>query len=194
MACAWSCCLVRARSRPCLRELASKMRPSFVIMAWFYARPPCKQGRSHDGTVFGSLCAGISETGTTPAPSVPSRSPVRCVSLSLRKSGNKSNTPPSSTVAATGHAGRCNPSILIAAIMTWAQGKRTPTASGCPEPSTSRFMSPKRQRPGKPSVAFARRCLCPCLFGGHSAMPCRSRVFHLLLDRMTTGRLVAVGV
>src|SRR5271166_480792 len=66
VACAWSCCLVRAWSRPCLRELASKMRPSFVIMAWFYARPPCKQGRSHGCTVFGSLGAGISETGTTP--------------------------------------------------------------------------------------------------------------------------------
>src|SRR5208283_1096447 len=66
VACAWSCCLVRAWSRPCLRELASKMRPSFVIMAWFYARPQCKQGRSHGCTVFGSLGAGISETGTTP--------------------------------------------------------------------------------------------------------------------------------
>ena len=66
VACAWSCCLVRAWSRPCLRELASKMRPSFVIMAWFYARPTCKQGRSHGCTVFGSLGAGISETGTTP--------------------------------------------------------------------------------------------------------------------------------
>ena len=49
-----------------MRELASKMRPSFVIMAWFYARPTCKQGRSHGCTVFGSLGAGISETGTTP--------------------------------------------------------------------------------------------------------------------------------
>ena len=49
-----------------MRELASKMRPSFVIMAWFYARPPFKQGRSHGCTVFGSLGAGISETGTTP--------------------------------------------------------------------------------------------------------------------------------
>ena len=67
VACAWSCCLVRAWSRPCLRELASKMRPSFVfIMAWFYARSTCKQGRSHGCTVFGSLGAGISETGTTP--------------------------------------------------------------------------------------------------------------------------------
>ena len=66
VACAWSCCLVRAWSRPCLRELASKMRPSFVIMAWFHARPQCKQGRSHGCTVFGSLGAGISETGTTP--------------------------------------------------------------------------------------------------------------------------------
>src|SRR5271165_2383905 len=66
VACAWSCCLVRAWSRPCLRELASKMRPSCVIMAWFYARPTCKQGRSHDCTAFGSLGAGISETGTTP--------------------------------------------------------------------------------------------------------------------------------
>src|SRR5208283_956149 len=53
---------------------------------------------------------GHQRNGHNAAPSVPSRSPVRCVSLSLRKSGNKSNTPPSSTVAATGHAGRCNPS------------------------------------------------------------------------------------
>src|SRR5271166_3093978 len=50
---------------------------------------------------------GHQRNGHNAAPSVPSRSPVRCVSLSRRKSGNKSNTPPSSTVAATGHAGRC---------------------------------------------------------------------------------------
>ena len=43
-------------------------------------------------------------------PSVLSRSRVRCVSFSPRKSGNKSNTPPASTVAGTGFAGHCNPS------------------------------------------------------------------------------------
>src|SRR5208337_328106 len=43
-------------------------------------------------------------------PSVLSRSRVRCVSFSPRKSGNKSNKPPASTVAGTGFAGRCNPS------------------------------------------------------------------------------------
>ena len=42
-------------------------------------------------------------------PSVLSRSRVRCVSFSPRKSGNKSNTPPASTVAGTGFAGHCNP-------------------------------------------------------------------------------------
>src|SRR5271165_4906509 len=56
---------------------------------------------------------GHQRNGHNAASSVPSRSPVRCVSLSLRKSGNKSNTPPSSTVAATGHAGRCNPSSCL---------------------------------------------------------------------------------
>ena len=43
-------------------------------------------------------------------PSVLSRSRVRCVSFSPLKSGNKSNTPPASTVAGTGFAGHCNPS------------------------------------------------------------------------------------
>ena len=43
-------------------------------------------------------------------PSVLSRSRVRCVSFSPRKSGNKSNKPPASTVAGTGFAGHCNPS------------------------------------------------------------------------------------
>ena len=43
-------------------------------------------------------------------PSVLSRSRVRCVSFSPLKSGNKSNTPPASTVAATGFAEHCNPS------------------------------------------------------------------------------------
>jgi hypothetical protein len=43
-------------------------------------------------------------------PSVRSRSRVRCVSFSPRKSGNKSNQPPASTVAGKGFAGHCNPS------------------------------------------------------------------------------------
>ena len=43
-------------------------------------------------------------------PSVLSRSLARCVSFSPLKSGNKSNTPPASTVAGTGFAGHCNPS------------------------------------------------------------------------------------
>ena len=43
-------------------------------------------------------------------PSVLSRSRVRCVSFSPLKSGNKSNTPPASTVAGQGFAGHCNPS------------------------------------------------------------------------------------
>ncbi len=43
-------------------------------------------------------------------PSVLSRSLARCVSFSPRKSGNKSNKPPASTVAGTGFAGHCNPS------------------------------------------------------------------------------------
>ena len=43
-------------------------------------------------------------------PSVLSRCRVRCVSFSPLKSGNKSNTPPASTVAGQGFAGHCNPS------------------------------------------------------------------------------------
>ena len=43
-------------------------------------------------------------------PSVLSRSLARCVSFSPRKSGNKSNKPPASTVAGKGFAGHCNPS------------------------------------------------------------------------------------
>src|SRR5271157_4076156 len=42
--------------------------------------------------------------------SVLSRFRVRCVSFSPLKSGNKSNTPPASTVAGQGFAGHCNPS------------------------------------------------------------------------------------
>ena len=44
-------------------------------------------------------------------PSVLSRSRVRCVSFSPRKSGNKSNKSPASTVAGKGFAGHCNPSL-----------------------------------------------------------------------------------
>jgi len=42
-------------------------------------------------------------------PSVLSRSLARCVSFSPRKSGNKSNKPPASTVAGTGFAGHGGP-------------------------------------------------------------------------------------
>ena len=123
--CTWSCCLVRAWSRPCLRELASKMRPSFVIMAWFYARPPCKQGRSHGYTVFGSLGAGISKTGTTPHRACPSLSGSmrQFVTPQVWKQFKH---------AAKQHGCRdrtrwtLQPLILIAAIMTWCAGETGP--------------------------------------------------------------------
>ena len=97
-------------------------------MSWF-SKTPMQQGRSHGCTVFGSLLAGIAN-GHNAAPSVPSRSPVRCVSFSLRKSGHRH--------AARQHGCRdgarwtLQPLILIAAIITWCAGERTPTASCCP--------------------------------------------------------------
>src|SRR5271166_70127 len=53
---------------------------------------------------------GRLQSGHNGEQGVPSRSPVRCVSLSPLKSGNRSNKPPANTVAGTGCAGLCNPS------------------------------------------------------------------------------------
>ncbi len=78
------------------------------------------------------------------------------------------------------------PLIMIATMMTWCAGETDADRFVCPKPSTSRFIAPSDSDQAKCSAAFARRCcVCPCPSGGHSAMPCGSRVFHLLSDRMT---------
>ena len=85
------------------------MRPSFVIMARFFPRPPWKQGRSHGCTDVRLPPRGHLPNGHNGEQSVPSRSRVRCVSFSPPKSGNKSNTPPASTVAERGSLDTATP-------------------------------------------------------------------------------------
>ena len=145
-------------------------------------------------TVFGSLCAGISETGTTPREAC--RVALRfdasvCHSASLETSQTRRQAArlprPDTLDAATPHHDCRHHDAGV-------QGKRTPTASCCPEPSTSRFMPPSDSDLARPSAAFARRCsVCPCPSGGQP--PCRAVARFPPLGRPHDhGRLVAVGV
>ena len=127
-------------------------------MAWFYARPPCKQGRSHDCTVFGSLGAGISETGTTPA--------KRAESLS--GSMRQFVTPQvwkQVKHAAKQHGCRdrtrwtLQPLILIAAIMTWCAGETDADRFVLSRAFYVQIHAPKRQRPGKTFSGFCEAML-----------------------------------
>ena len=158
VACAWSCCLVRAWSRPCLRELASKMRPSFVIMAWFYARPTCKQGRSHGCTVFGSLARASAKRAQ--------RRAKRAESLS--GSMRQFVTPQvwkQVKHAAKQHGCRdrtrwtLQPLILIAAIMTWCAGETDADRFVLSRAFYVQIHAPKRQRPGKTFSGFCEAML-----------------------------------
>ena len=137
---------------------------------------------------------GHRPNGHNGEPSVLSRSRVRCVSFSPRKSGNKSNKPPASTVAGTGVRWTLQPLIMIAAIMTWCAGETDADRFVLSRSFYVQVHCPKRQRPGKAFSGFCKAMLrlpMPVWWAFCDAV--RSRVFHLLADRMTMEGWLPLG-
>ena len=172
------------------------MRPSCVIMARFFRHPHGNK----DGPMAAQTSASSSRAsanGHNGEPSVLSRSRVRCVSFSPLKSGNKSNTPPASTVAGTGFAGPLQPLIMIAAIirrLIVRQGNKDTDRFVLSRSFYVQIHCPKRQRPGKAFSGFCKAMLrlpMPVWWAFCDAV--RSRVFHLLADRMTMEGWLPLG-
>ena len=95
----------------------------------------------------------------------------------------------------TGVRWTLQPLIMIAAIMTWCAGERTPTVLCCPAPSTSRFIAPSDSDLARRLAGFRKAMLrlpMPVWWAFCDAVA----VAHLppLGRPHDHGRLVAVGV